>query len=425
MSYEAEQNVIGSLLLRNECLNEIEFLQPEMFESEVHGKMFAICKNCIHSGTPIDAIMLLDKIVDDYYPVEFAQRDISECMSITMTSATVKGYARNVYTAYRSRVFNNAINSITGDEDKLEEEIRALYDTLDSIRLDSDSGSKSLPQIVKENCDNYFKDFEKPKILMGLPQLDELLGGLEGGDLILIGARPAVGKSAFATQIASHFAEIGKRVGYYNLEMQEKQVYERFVASRSGIALTRIRRAIAFQNDEEKRFKEANEYLSKQDNIIISTGSKRVSEIRIDAKKQMFDVIIIDYIGLMKPDRSYGNNRYAEVGAISHAVKALAMEMNIPIICLSQLNRYSEQRETKEPTMAELRESGDLEQDASVIMLIWNTDASDSSRKRLKVDKSRQGKIGKIDLYFDGSRMKFTEVNEFTPTSGQYDVVFN
>ena len=175
----------------------------------------------------------------------------------------------------------------------------------------------------------------------------------------------------------------GKRVGFYNLEMQEKQVYERFVVAQSGIGLTRLRRAKKFLGDEEERFKKANKTLLERDNIVITTGSKSMSEIRSESRHMGYDVIIIDYLQLLKPDKSYWGNRYAEVGAISKAIKSLAMELNIPIIALSQLNRVSEARETKEPTMAELREAGDIEQDASVIILLWNVSQEDSEIARV------------------------------------------
>lgn len=427
MSYHAEQNVIGSIILNNDCMDTIEFLRPEMFESEIHGKMFYICQKQHEEGKAIDLEIIVEKITDDHYPTEFATREVGECIRETGTYLNVTKYAKIIFTEYRAKTLQQTINRVTCNPDNIDDEIDRLTDTLDVIRVTSETGSKSLPQIVRENKDNYFKEFDRPRVMLGLKKLDDILGGLEGGDLILIGARPAVGKSAFATQITSHFAEIGKKVGYFNLEMQEKQVYERFVAARSGIELTRIRRAIAYQGDEEKCFREANEYLEKQDKIIISTGAKRISEIRLDAKKQAYDVIVIDYMQLVKPDRSYGANRYAEVGAISHAVKSLAMEMNIPVIGLCQLNRVSEAREDREPSMSELRESGDFEQDASVIMLLWNTDLSDRSKKCLKIDKSRQGKTGKVNLHFDGNRMRFTEVdeNEFHSVPDEYEVVFD
>ena len=425
MSYTSELRVIGSILIRNECLTEIDFIRPEMFEAEHLGKMFSICRKLINQGQVVDPQILVDNIIEaDLYPAEYATADVSECIKATETSVTVKQHARKVYTAYRARVFRKAINSVAGNENTLDEDIQTLMDTLESIRISMDSGSKSLPQIVRENKDKYFREIEKAKVDLGFKKLDELLGGLEGGDMIIIGARPAVGKSAFASQITSHFAELGKKVGYFNLEMQEKQVYERFVAARSGIGLTRIRRAIAYQNDEEERFREANEFLARQSNIVVTTGSKRVSEIRTESKKQQYDVVIVDYLQLLRPDRTYGANRYAEVGAISHACKNLAMEMNIPVIVLCQLNRVSEMREDKEPTMSELRESGDIEQDASVILLLWNTDKDDQSKKRIKVEKQRQGKTGKVDLYFDGNHMRFCEADEFHDVDDA-DVVFD
>ena len=143
-------------------------------------------------------------------------------------------------------------------------------------------------------------------------------------------------------------------------------------------------------------------------NVLISTGSKTVGEIRAESRHQQFEVIIIDYLQLIKADRRY-SNRASEVGDISKAVKALAMELHIPIVLLSQLNRTSEIRDTKEPTMSELRESGDIEQDASNIILLWNVSEEDKKYKGLKVEKQRQGENMKEGLKFDGEHMRFEE----------------
>ena len=181
------------------------------------------------------------------------------------------------------------------------------------------------------------------------------------------------------------------------------------MAARSGIEITRIRRATRFLEGEKEVFDSANDYLMNVKDIVISTGSKRISDIKAECKGQNFGVIVIDYMQLVKSDGSYRGNRYAEVGQISHSVKALAMELNIPIIALCQLNRAVEGRESKEPSMSDLRESGDFEQDASTILLLWNTDADDRSKKCIKVEKQRQGKNGRVNLDFDGNRMKFME----------------
>ena len=266
--------------------------------------------------------------------------------------------------------------------------------------------------IAAEQKDNYFRDNDENRIFVGFQRIDDLLGGLEGGDMIVIGARPGVGKSALVTQMTWAMAQAGKKVGFYNLEMQEKQVYERFVVSQSGIGLTRLRRAKHFLGDEKERFEKANAILEKQEKVVITTGSKAVSEIRAESRHMGYDVIIIDYLQLLKADKTYKGNRYAEVGAVSRAIKALAMELNIPVIALSQLNRASEHYETKEPSMSDLREAGDIEQDASVIMLMWNCDENDRSKKGFKVEKQRQGQTGKEVLYFDGNLMRFEESGE-------------
>ena len=165
--------------------------------------------------------------------------------------------------------------------------------------------------------------------------------------------------------------------------------------------------------DEKERFDKANETLQKADNIIItSTGSKTVSEIRAESKNMDYDIIIIDYLQLLSSETTYRGNRTAEVGEISRSIKNLAMELNIPIIALSQLNRVSEGKETKEPTMAELREAGNIEQDASVIILLWNLSQDDRSKKGCKIEKQRQGENGKVVMKFNGDLMRFEETEE-------------
>lgn len=183
----------------------------------------------------------------------------------------------------------------------------------------------------------------------------------------------------------------------------------------SGVFVNRIRRAVRFLGDEKERFEMANKSLSKFQ-ILISSGTKTISQIRNECRHQELDCIVIDYLQLVKADVRY-QSRASEVGAISKAIKALAMELNIPIIALSQLNRTSEMRDTKEPTMGELREAGDIEQDASIIILLWNLDSEDKTRKGLKVDKNRQGETGRIVYRFDGGKMRFCETDEIISDS--------
>lgn len=413
MSYIAEQKVIGSLFIDPNCIEDIyNLLSSEMFSDELYGRIYLEFQKGYDNRYDVNVAVILQKMGDAHFPDYLVVEEIKKCSVNTETSANVKSYAMVIVKDYKAHRLNNLINSIQVVSDDIDNQIGRIITDLEALQDGNDAPSKTLTEIVKENKDKYFVDNESIKTYTGFSKLDDLLGGLEGGDMIVIGARPGVGKSALVTQITTNLSNQGKRVGFYNLEMKEKQVYERFVVSQSGIGLTRLRRAKRFLGGEKERFDKANEVLEKKNNIVITTGSKAVSEIRAESRHMGYDIIIIDYLQLLKSDREYRGSRYAEVGAISKAIKALAMELDIPIIALSQLNRVSEMRETREPTMSELREAGDIEQDASVIILMWNISQEDSSRKGCKVEKQRQGQTGKVLMNFNGDLMRFEETDE-------------
>lgn len=411
MSYLAEQHVIGSLLIDDDCISKIYgMLKADMFTSKLLGRMYLEFQRGYDNHYEVNQVVLLQKLTGAGMPQNSIIEEMKNCISATMTSASIKSYAEVVLNDYRARQLDRILNGIKVSPNDISGQIGKLINDLELLRDNRTSTSKSLPQIVMENKDRYFTDSAAERITIGLPKLDDLVGGLEGGDMIVVGARPAVGKSALVTQMTTHFAKQGKKVGYYNLEMSDKQMYERFVVNQSGISLMRLRRAVRFLGGEKEKFDKANEVLSNRSNIVISTGSKSVSEIWAESRHMDYDIIIIDYMQLLKAGTAYKGNRYAEVGAMSKAIKEMAMEFKIPIIALSQLNRVSEARETKEPTMAELREAGDIEQDASIIILLWNLSQDDKSIKGCKVEKNRQGITGRVRLEFNGDRMEFCEL---------------
>lgn len=413
MSYYAEQNVIGSLLMDGDAIDRIaSFLEPEMFTSELLGRVYLEYLRGYENGYTVNLVTVRERLGGDKLPESVIAEVLKECVSVTVTSAQIKSYAEAVRDDYKAAQVGKLLSGTRVTTAGVNEQIGQLLTELEALRDDKAAKAKTLAQIAAEYQNNYFCE-HSDGLKVGLPNLDDMIGGLEGGDIIVIGARPAVGKSALVTQITTNLAEQGKKIGFYNLEMSDKQMYERFVASQSGLGLTRIRRAVKFLGDEEKRFKMANNALAERSNIVISTGAKTVSEIRSESRHMGFDVIVIDYLQLIRSDTFYRGNRVAEVGAISKAIKALAMELNIPIILLSQLNRASEGRETREPSMSELRESGDIEQDASVIILLWNMSEEDRSKKGCKVEKNRQGETGKMELRFDGDKMRFKDAGEW------------
>lgn len=414
MSYMAERAVIGSLLTNQECMSEIYgILEPQMFTDELLGKVYHEYQRAFDRGYSLTLPMIEQNLRSDTFPSDLIVGKLTDCMRENFTSATVKQNAMVVENDYKAYLSDKMLSAIKITPNNLKSQIGALQSVVDLLQNGKQSTSKSLAEIVKENKDNYFREKEVKPLNIGFSKLDDLLGGLEGGDMIVVGARPAVGKSALVTQITSNLAKQGKRIGFYNLEMQNKQVYERFVVNESGIGLTRLRRAVTFLGDEKERFDKANERLAKSENIIItSAGAKSVGEIKAESKHMDYDIIIIDYLQLLKADNTYRGNRAAEVGEISRSIKNLAMELNIPIIALSQLNRASMGRDDKEPTMSELREAGNIEQDASVIMLLWNLDENDKTRKGCKIEKNRQGECGKIVMRFNGDTMQFEETDE-------------
>lgn len=408
---EAEIGVIGCALIDNDSMYKVyNKLKPEMFSTEFCQDAFAEMLAMYDRGESINIISLSQALENHKWNPEMIAADLKECITIAPVSAIITSYADTVVKDWRARETKKLFQEVSLRPCDIDNSIAEVLTKLEEIQGSKTVHSKTMKQIVVENKGNYFNEHVGEGLIKtGFYHTDDCLGGLEGGDITAIGARPGVGKSAIVTQMIGQMAEKGYNIGYYNLEMNESQVYERFVSRISEIGLTRVRRAKTFLGGEQEAFEKANDKLSGY-NITISTGAKSVSEIRAECRHQRYDVIVIDYLQLIKADRRF-TNRASEVGDISKAIKALATELHVPIILLSQLNRASEARETKEPTMAELRESGDIEQDASNIILLWNLD-EDGVYKGWKVEKQRQGTHLKEVLKFDGDHMKFTERTE-------------
>lgn len=408
---EAEKGVLGCILIDNNSMNDVyNKLKPEMFSSEFYQDCYAEMLAMYDRGENINFVSLSQALENRRWDREEVAIAAKECFEVAPTSAMIKSYASAVVKDYKARVVKDLIQRVSLKPCDIDGSIGEVIACLEALQECKEVRSKHMKQIVKENKGNYFnEDVGKDLIKTGFYKLDDCLGGLEGGDITVIGARPGVGKSALVTQMIGQMALKGHHVCYYNLEMNESQVYERFVSRLAGLSLTRVRRAKKFLGGEQEAFDKANEELSGYD-VVVSTGSKTVSEIRAESRHQQYDVIIIDYLQLIKADQRCAS-RANEVGDISKAIKALAGELHIPIILLSQLNRLSEQKESKEPTMAELRESGDIEQDASNIILLWNL-SENRKYKGLKVDKQRQGETMKEGMIFDGDHMRFEERHE-------------
>ena len=417
---EAEESLIGCLLSDNNSIEKVYgILSPEMFDSGVLGAAYHEYRKAFDEKRSLTIVELKQRMEG----IGYKDYEINDSLMKAATSGSmsfqISGFANAILNHWKKRQIDKILGSTEISEADVDGQIDKLIGNLESLRAGQSTDAETVAEITEKYKDCYFIDRNKPSAKLNVEDLDSLIGGFEGGDLILIGARPAVGKSALVTQWAEMFANLGLRVGFYNLEMTSKQMYERFVAAKSGIEITRIRMATRFHNDEEERYRKAVEELEKQDRLFISTGAKKVSDIRADMRTAKYDLLIVDYLQLLIADERYRGNRQAEVGYISSQLKAIAMDYSIPVIALSQLNRQSEGRQNKEPTMGELREAGNLEQDASTIILMWNKNENDPSEKGLKVEKSRQGKTGRCDMVFDGAHMRFKPESEKTPFDGR------
>ena len=411
MNDMAERAVIGSLLSDTECISSVyEKLKPDMFSNALFREAYREIVKAYDVGDKITVLGLSQALESDSIPREIIVQELKTCLDSIYTSVEIDKYSEILMADYKTRSFKRLLSDITPSAGMIDMQIGQMIHSLEALTENEVPKMHRLSEVVETVSGRYFQEEDTKRILTGFSKLDDITGGLEGGDMIVIGARPAVGKSAFISQISLGMAKAGLRIGFYNLEMSDKQVYERLLSSESRIGLTRIRRAKDFLGEEEERFQMANKELAAVE-LYIRSGSVSVSEIRNECRHLELDCLVIDYIQLLKADVKY-QSRASEVGAISKAIKALAMELDIPVIALSQLNRVSEARENKEPTMGELREAGDIEQDASIIMLLWNLDSRDRTRKALKVDKNRQGEPGTIVYNFNGNEMRFEETEE-------------
>ena len=371
----------------------IERISPEFFEDSELKEIVKIFKKAYQEK----AVMTLDylehngiKIDKLYFPDSYG-----------ITEKTINDKIGFLIEEYQARCLNALWNSKTSNP----KEIDNLIQTLQSIQnLNVCSIAKSTDSLFKELKETFYTK-NHVNMKFGISALDSDIK-IRAGDLIIIGARTGCGKSALALQFARAIARQGRKALYFNLEMSERQVLERIISADRQINLSRLSYAESFiGNDEKEKFES---FLQNNDlkNLKFCSGSFDIPRIQLEARRNIPDVIFVDYLQLVKPGGNYRGNRVAEVSEISHKLKALAMDLQIPIIALSQLNRESERK--SEPTSSDLRECGDLENDASIVLLLWN-DEKDDKAKYIKISKNRQGKCGTYNLYFEGKYMTFSE----------------
>lgn len=403
-----EAGLIGALLTHPEDITTTQTLvTAEMFVDESYRSVY----QAIAQGHT-DLVTLNSIFQARYVNIGEILRD---CVKEYEAGTLTKQYVQAIRNEHRKRTLKtfleSELNNLTGAN--VNQSIDKIVSTVEELKPKQKTRAVGFDELRKYK-DEYFKPKEK-NFLFGFEEVDNKTGGIDKGDICVIAARPAVGKSAFALQVIKNNKNF--KGGYFNLEMSERQIYERLIASQSGIDVLHMRRAEHYNNDEKERFDKANDSLDDFKDTKIITGIVSIKEIKAITRQEKFDFIVVDYLQLIKPDIGRGSNRTAEVGDISRGLKEIASDLNIPVIALSQLNRRSEAASDKEPTMAELRESGAIEQDASTIIILWTHE--EPEKRNYKVEKARTGVLGKSEIYFDGAHMTFSEkpIKDFKPVA--------
>lgn len=428
-SIEAEQAVLASVLMDNDALNVcVEHIKPEDFYKEAHKIVFRSMMELSDRSDPVDLVTiggylsdksLLDQVGGAAY--------LSYLVDGVPVASNVESYAKLVREKSLVRSLIAASTEIVTDCYNEPGNVSELIDRAES-RLFAVSGQRekkgfaAAKDLVYEGYKLIEKLYERQSHLTGLAtgfkDMDEMTGGLQKGDLFIIAGRPSMGKTAFALNLAVNAARFSNAtVAVYSLEMGKEQLMMRMMTSEARIDAGRIRKG-ELHDDDWPKLTKAADLLSQQKIFIDDQPAQSTFEIRAKArrlaKEHGLDLVIIDYLQLIRGSGST-YSREQEISEISRSLKALAKEMQVPVIALSQLNRSVETRDDKRPRMSDLRESGAIEQDADVISfvyrdVVYHPDTPDQNVAEIIVGKHRNGAIGKVRLAFLNEYTRFEDL---------------
>ncbi len=430
---EAEQSVLGSLLMDKDAIIKVaDILRTDDFYREDHATIYGCILKLFEKRKPIDVVTLTDELEKDKKLKDVGGASyITTLVNSVPTSAHVTTYANIVHQKATLRRLISAAASITEIGFDETADLETILDKAESTLFSvSQKYVKQyftpIKDVLEESFDRIDKLHKEKGVLRGVPtgfrDLDNLLAGLQRSDLIVLAARPSIGKSSLALNIADHVAcEAKLPVGLFSLEMSKEQVIDRFLCLRGSVDSWKLRTG-NLEDEDFGKLNYAMGVLSEAPIFIDDSPFLNVMEIRTKARRLQVEhdlgLIIIDYMQLMSGMGTRNvDNRVQEVSEISRSLKALARELNVPVLAISQLSRAVEHRPDKRPMLADLRESGSIEQDADVVMFIYRDDYydKDSDKKNLAeilIRKHRNGPTGDIELYFKPEFMKFASVEK-------------
>ena len=433
---EAEESVLGACFLSKYALQKaVESLSPESFYNEKNGKIFSALIALQDEKTPVDITTVTSYLkkrneLNEVGGVEY----LTEILNYVPTASNIDYY---IQTVEESAILRNLIETAT-------EIASDGYRTDETVNEILDNSERKILNIVKHRKTNEFRnikdilaktqsDLEKLSeskgeitgLATGWYDFDRITTGLHPNEFIIIAARPAVGKTAFALNLATHVAmNEEKSVAIFNMEMSAEQLASRILSSLGQIDGFKLKTGNLL-NQDWKRINEASARLGKTNLVIDDTPGITIGEIRAKCRRlasseQGLSLIVIDYLQLISGGKNYGANRQQEVSDISRSLKTLAMELGVPVIALSQLSRSVESREDKRPMMSDLRESGSIEQDADIVMFLYRDDyynkearsEDNNSIIEINIAKHRSGPTAKIELLFKKNTSTFVNLRK-------------
>lgn len=431
---EAEQSVLGSMFLSKYALERAtETLNKDFFYLDANGKIFEAITNLAEKGIPVDATTVIaeldnKKLLSQVGGVEY----ITEIINIVPSAANIDEYIKIVEEKAILRRLIEQATEIATDGYSSKEDISEILDRaekkiLNVVKSRKGTEFKSIQEVLYKAQSDLEKLSQSKGEITGLAtgfyDLDKVTSGLHENELIIIAARPAMGKTAFALNLATNIATISdKTVALFNMEMGAEQLANRMLSSLGQIEGYKFRNG-HFENEDWKKLNEAISKLADTKIYIDDTPGMTIGEIRAKCRRlasseKGLGIVIIDYLQLISGSARYAGNRQQEVSEISRSLKTLAMELKIPVVALAQLSRTVEGREDKRPLLSDLRESGSIEQDADIVAFLYRDDYytkqisidENTSKSEFIIAKHRSGPTTTVDLIFKRNTSTFVNM---------------
>ena len=433
---EAESSVLSAMMISAEALQECLIgLTPSDFFHPSNRIVFMAMREMFDKNLPIDAISLADQLRTQGDLDRIGGR--SFLLGLGNNSLALVGWRRHIEMLHRDTTLRKMIQAsaqisalaFDAPEDTKEVVDRAEKLLLDVTNRDVRQSEQSLEEIMGE----LYEELEEQSmsgektlgVQTGFPKIDECLLGLRPGQMIVLGARPGVGKTSFALNLATNAAYHGASVAFFSLEMSKAEIAQRLLAAEARIGLQEIRSA-RIRDDQWPQILEAVNQLSQLDIVIDDTPGTTVTEVRAKARRMLrgkkLGVVILDYLQLVSPPQGghRADSRATEVGEMSRGIKIMAKDLEVPVVALSQLNRTVENRTGKRPQLSDLRESGSIEQDADIVCFLDRSMNEDEAAREDRpavgettfiIAKNRSGSLADVPLTFLASSTKFVEID--------------